>query len=246
METQLPAVSNPKALPVERGSGWLLEGFGYFSKSPATWIGLMLLFFVITFVIMLIPFIGSLVINLLTPVFMAGLILGCQAQAQGGELTINHLFAGFSKNTAQLVILGLLYMLGIIVLSIIAIVLVFTLLGGMAMLQNMESGNPDMMMQNIRGILLVVLIISALYIPLLMAFWFAPALVILNDVSPVNALKMSFQGCLVNILPFTLYGIVGLVLLIIAMIPLGLGLLILMPMIIASIYISYREIYGVD
>lgn len=247
MEPQSPAVFNPRAVPVGRGSGWLLEGFGYFSKSPMTWIGIIILTFVIYVAAMFIPILGSIAVNLLGPVFIAGLMLGCQAQNQGGELTVNHLFAGFSKNTAQLVIVGLLYMAGIIVLTIITVILLFVIMGGMSgmmeSMQAMQSQDPAIILQHIRIFLLIILVWMALYIPLLMAFWFAPALVILDDVSPINAFILSFKGCLVNILPFTLYGIVGLVLMIIAMIPLGLGLLIFFPMVIASIYISYREIY---
>lgn len=232
-------------MSIDRGAGWLIEGFSYFSKSPMTWIGLILLFFVITLVITLVPFIGSIAINLLMPVFMGGLILGCQSQAQGGDLTVNHLFAGFSRNTVQLIVLGLLYMLGFLVIAVIVIVMAITMFGGMAMLENMQSGDPAVIMENYRIFLLIALIATALYIPLLMAYWFAPALVILADVSPVSALKLSFMGCLVNILPFLLYGIVGLVLFIVAVIPLGLGLLILMPMIIASVYIACCEIYNI-
>ena len=231
-------------MSIERGAGWLLDGFGYFSKSPLTWIGVILLFFVIVFVIMLIPLLGSLMFNLVNPVFMAGLMLGCHAQAQGGELTVNHLFAGFSKNTAQLVVLGLLYMLGIILISVIVLILMFTMLGGMSMFENLQAEDPEFIMQNFRAFLLVALIATALYLPLLMAYWFAPVLIVLSDVSPLEALKLSFMACLVNILPFTLYGIVGLVLTILAAIPLGLGFLILMPMVIASIYIAWREIFS--
>lgn len=245
METQVPAVNNPRAMPIGRGAGWLLEGFGYFKKNPLAWIGIIILLVVLTFVIMLIPIIGGLAFNLLMPVFMGGLLLGCQAQAQGGEITVNHLFAGFSKNTVQLVVIGLLYMLGFIVISVIVVVLIITMFGGMAMLQEMQSGDPEMVSQHARIILLLVLVATALYLPLLMAYWFAPALVILADVSPLTAMKMSFMGCLYNVLPFTLYGIVGVILSIIAAIPLGLGFLIFAPMAIASVYISYREVYNV-
>jgi len=46
-----------------------------------------------------------------------------------------------------------------------------------------------------------------------------------------------------NIWPFLIYGIVFLLLFIVATIPLGLGLLVVSPMIWASIYSGYRDIY---
>ena len=175
---------------------------------------------------------------------MAGLILGCHAQHQGGEFTVNHLFAGFSNNTAQLIVLGLIYLLGMIAITIVALIMIFFMLGGLAFLEHLDSGNPEMILQNIKGIMLILLVVLLIYLPLVMAYWFAPALIVLNDVSPVDALILSFKGCLANILPFTLYGIVGLVLAVIAVIPLGLGMLILGPMIIASVYIAYRDIFA--
>jgi hypothetical protein len=243
MNSESIPVMKIKAMSIDRGAGWLLEGFGYFKSSALNWIGACILLFVISIVISLVPFIGGVAVNILMPVFMAGLILGCHAQHQGGEFTVNHLFAGFSNNTAQLIVLGLIYLLGMIVITIVALIMIFFMLGGLAFLEHLESGNPDMILQNIRGIMLVFLVALMLYLPLLMAYWFAPALIVLNDVSPVDALIMSFKGCLANILPFLMYGIIGLVLSIIAVIPFGLGLLILGPMIIASIYIAYRDIF---
>lgn len=244
MNSESISVMNPKAMSIDRGAGWLLEGFGYFRNSALNWIGACILLFVISIVISLVPFIGGVAVNILMPVFMAGLILGCHAQHQGGEFTVNHLFAGFSNNTAQLIVLGLIYLLGMIVITIIALIMIFFMLGGLAFLEHLESGNPDMILQNIRGVMLVLLVALMLYLPLLMAYWFAPALIVLNDVAPVDALIMSFKGCLVNILPFTLYGIVGLILAVIAVIPFGLGLLLLGPMIVASVYIAYRDIFA--
>ena len=82
-----------------------------------------------------------------------------------------------------------------------------------------------------------------LLVPLGMALWFAPALVALNGIGAAQAMLLSFQGCLKNILPFLLYSIVAMTLLVIAVIPVGLGLLVAMPMLTASMYIAYRDIF---
>jgi uncharacterized membrane protein len=62
--------------------------------------------------------------------------------------------------------------------------------------------------------------------------------------TPIEAMKESFLGCLKNILPFLVYSVVLMVLGIVAAIPLGLGWLVLGPTLIASVYVSYRDIYG--
>ena len=56
-------------------------------------------------------------------------------------------------------------------------------------------------------------------------------------------MKGSFSGCLKNMLPFLLYGVVLFVLSILASLPLLLGWLVLGPVFGASIYTSYRDIY---
>ena len=243
MYEQTGPVIKPNVVPIGRGSGWLFDGFGYFKKDALPWMGAFLLLFVITVASEFVPLIGGIAVQLLMPVFFGGLILGCHAQAQGGEFTVNHLFAGFSKNTAQLLVVGVLYLAGMLAIVLLLVVLIFILPGGTALLEQMETVDAETIQQGTSQLLLLLLVGMALYLPLLMAFWFAPALIVLHDVSPVQAIKLSFMGCLVNILPFTLYGLVALVLSVLAIIPFLLGLFVLCPMITASIYISCREIY---
>jgi uncharacterized membrane protein len=93
------------------------------------------------------------------------------------------------------------------------------------------------------AILVGLLVFLLLYLPLVMAVWFAPALVVLRGVEPLQAMRLSFNGCLRNIVPFLLYGLVGIGLAIVATIPLLLGWLVLGPVTIASLYTSYCDIY---
>ena len=51
----------------------------------------------------LVPFVGTIVAGLLTPVIEAGLILGCDALHRGEPLKVDHLFAGFERHTGKLV-----------------------------------------------------------------------------------------------------------------------------------------------
>ena len=45
--------------------------------------------------------------------------------------------------------------------------------------------------------------------------------------------------------PFLIYGMISAVLLVLAMIPLGLGLLIMIPTMTASLYVSYKDIFNI-
>jgi uncharacterized membrane protein len=77
----------------------------------------------------------------------------------------------------------------------------------------------------------------------MMAVWLAPALIAIHDTPVITAMKLSFFGCLKNVLPFLIYGILAMILFIIGALPLGLGLLIVMPMFFGSIYAAYKDIY---
>ena len=231
----------PRQVAAGQGWQWIVEGFDLFKKSPIIWIVLFIVLVLIAVVLNFIPILGPLVFYILSPVFLGGLMIGCQAQQNGEELEIAHLFAGFKKNTNSLIVLGGVYLVGSVIIFFVMFVL-----GGGAMLGLMRGGQPDIaaLTTAMSGALLAILIGLALYVPLAMALWFAPALVIFNDMQPVPALKSSFDACLKNIIPFLVYGIAFLVLAIIASIPLFLGFLVLMPVIFTSVYTGYRDIYA--
>jgi uncharacterized membrane protein len=56
-------------------------------------------------------------------------------------------------------------------------------------------------------------------------------------------MKESFSGCLRNIVPFLVYGVVMMVFGAIASIPMLLGWLVLGPVLCGSYYASYKDIY---
>jgi uncharacterized membrane protein len=60
----------------------------------------------------------------------------------------------------------------------------------------------------------------------------------------VAAVKASFSACFKNLLPLLVFGVVYAVLAIIAVIPLGLGLLLLIPVSLCAGYCSYKDIFG--
>jgi uncharacterized membrane protein len=88
-----------------------------------------------------------------------------------------------------------------------------------------------------------VLISFGLVVPLMAAYWFAPALVIMHDVKPMAAMRESFLACFRNFMPFLVYGIIMFVLAIVAALPFGLGFLVLVPVAMASVYVQYRQIF---
>jgi len=237
-------MSGPVSVPFGHGSSWVSDAFNnHFKASPGAWIATFLVFLVLSIVMQIIPLIGPIAMALLSPVFTAGFMIGSRAQDEGENFSLNHLFSGFKQSTGQLVLVGLLYLVGTFVIGILA----GALMGGsMAMTGAMSGNDPaaaQALMQNPNMFLIPMLVMMVLFIPLLMAYWFAPALVALDGVSALAAMKLSFSGCMKNMLPLTLYGIVMMVLAALAVIPLGLGLLVLFPVMMASMYTAYRDIF---
>jgi len=99
---------------------------------------------------------------------------------------------------------------------------------------------------SVAAMLIALLLVAGLSMPLYMATWFAPALIVLRDLSVGAALKASFFACLRNWLPFLVYGLVLMVLGVVAAIPAGLGYLVLIPVLTASVYTAYLDIFRVD
>ena len=246
---QAELLTEPRKMTAGRGWGWIADGFGLFKLDPWIWIINGLILFVILLLLGFIPFLGSIASYLLYPIFQGGLMLGCYALDTGGRLKVEHLFAGFKNNAGSLAAVGGLYILGSIAIAIIVMLLIF-LLGGrdiFSVISAVESGahqpNPQEAAQLAYLVIVAGLIGLALIVPLLMATWFAPALVVFHSLGAVEAMKLSFQGCLRNIAPFLIYGLIALVLMVLAVLPILLGLLVLIPTLIASTYIGYKDIF---
>jgi uncharacterized membrane protein len=189
----------------------------------------------------------SLVMEILWPVVIGGLMLGCRAVDRGNPLLVAHLFAGFRQRTRDLVMVGAIYtgLLIVIVLVIGGMMLAIFGVEIFSALSDADTASPTgvAFTSAVIAVLLGCLFFLLLLLPLVMAIWFAPALIMLAGLSPVEAMKASFAGCLRNVVPFLVYGLIGVLLAIVASIPLGLGWFVLVPVAIASIYASYCDIF---
>jgi uncharacterized membrane protein len=156
-------------------------------------------------------------------------------------------FAGFSQRTGPLLVVGVIYTVLVIAVVVVVAVLLFLFFGAAVIGALAAAGDPSRLGFTLESMYLAVLVgallFLALYLPVIMAVWFAPALVMLGGAEPLAAMKLSFSGCLKNIVPFLLYGLIGILLAIVASIPLGLGWLVLAPVSVATIYASYCDIF---
>lgn len=248
--TGTSAMPAPRTVEADRGLAWWSEAWRLFTPAVGVWLLIAILLFILNLVLALIPMVGNVAGQLLFPIFAGGLMLGCRAVDRGEPLTVGHLFAGFGTRTGPLFIVGLIYTAIAVAIAVVVFGLLLLFFGAAIVsqlwhLQDLQD--PLAMASTLGGMLLAILVgmlvFLLLYLPLLMAVWFAPALVVLRGVEPLEAMRLSFNGCLRNIVPFLIYGLIGVVLAIVATIPLALGWLVLGPVTIASLYTSYCDIY---
>jgi uncharacterized membrane protein len=234
-----------RSRPAGDGIKWIADGWPLFTKAPLMWILALIILVVIAVIVNLVPILGSIAFQLLTPVFYAGLVVACRALERGGEFELEHLFAGFKVQFANLLVVGLMFLVGMVL-----ILCVFGLFVGFGVLGAVIGGNAQNIAAAMAGSLITILlgglVMLGLMVPLLAAYWFAPALVIMHGVAPIAAMKASFSACLRNFIPFLIYGVVMTIAAFVASIPLGLGLLVWIPLSFTSTYAAYRDIFTED
>lgn len=239
-ENTSPQILNIRQVPIGNAWLWIVNGFRLFKSNPAMWIILLVIYLAIMIPLSMLPVIGSVVSTLLAPVFAAGMMWGCQALMRNQDLEINHLFEGFKRNTSQLIAVGGIYMLSLLLVAVVAVLMMDA-----ATVELLVQGrNPSP--EQADAMLLPLLLAFMLVLPVLMAYWFAPVLTGLHDMSAVDAMKLSFNACLKNMLPFFLYGLIFVVLLILAIIPFGIGLIVVVPMMMTSLYTSYADVFEIE
>jgi hypothetical protein len=220
---------------------WVRDAFKLFAKSPALWIALTVVMIIMWLMAGMVPLIGPLVIGVLSPVLIAGLMAGARKVEKGGELELADLFTGFRENLKPLAVVGA------IALALQLLIAGVMLLMGYKELPMPVAGRaPDLVeLQNyLSQIALPMLVGLALAMPLSMAFWFPPSLLIFNKkMNPIDAIKWSFYACIANIVPFLIYGLVIMGLMMLMPFTLFLGFIVLLPVLVISFYTAYKDIF---
>ena len=236
-------VAGGRTVAAGEGLEWLTAAWQLFVAAPLMWIVIFVLYVVFFVVLSFVPFIGSLIGFALYGVIGAGWMASAHGVAQGEKLELDHMFAGAKTNTQPLLILGAFYAVGLLLISLFMIAALAIGFVGSGTLSNLMAGELPTLSAML-GALMVVMMGLALLAPLMAALWFAPALVYFHNVPPLDALKVSFFACLRNWLPFLVYGVLVIMLLVIATIPFGLGLLVVGPLVFISGYTSYRSVFA--
>jgi hypothetical protein len=198
----------PRAVDAAHGLQWASEGLALFAASPAVWVGITILFLLMGIALSIIPFAGMLW-SVIVPIHAGGLMLGCRALRQGRPLEVRYLFNGFEAPRLQpLALVGALYLAGsLIVMMPVIILAAVASLGSAFVVGSAGTNSATLVGVGVIALVVVLVVLGAIMV-LSLALWFAPALVVFDDVPALDALKASLHAGWTNVGAFTVYGLV--------------------------------------
>ncbi len=233
----------PRKLPAKQGLQWVNEGFRLYRQNPLLLSAAFGLLFGIVAITNLIPFVGSVISELISPLMVAGFMAAYRVLDRKEALQWPHFLAGIQGPLLPLMVIGAVQMLGMLLVVQIMQRMGFDPQAVMSAAQK----NDAVAMQNAINQAMPALFTGAILLtPLIMATWFAPALILFGNARPGQALLISLRAVAKNWLPILVNGLaLGLVLFIAALIPMLLGFLVAMPVFFGSVYAGYQGIFAV-
>lgn len=196
-------------VPARTGYQWFKQGVRAFLRQPIALSGLFFVFMALMSLLRLIPVLGNVLALALLPGATLGLMAATREASEGQFPLPTVLLSAFRAGRKQLraiLILGALYAGSfMLVLALSALIdggrfAQFYLLGTALSPESMQDSHFD----------LALILAMALYMPLSLLFWHAPALVHWHGVAPVKSLFFSLVACLRNFWAFTVYSLVWL------------------------------------
>ena len=230
-----------KSVNAGQGASWFSCGWNLFKQDFGTWFIMFLILIGLSIVLSFIPFIGSLALMIISPALIGGFMYAASELDKGNNIEIGYLFQGFRDKDRmnKLLVLGGIYLL----VQVILMAVMLSLIGGSSMMSAAETGNVDPAAMMTSGMGFSMLLIILVGVAVMLGFVYATPLVMLDNMAPIESIKASYSAAFKNILPLLVFGIIYLLLAVIAAIPIGLGFLILIPVSILALYCSYKSIF---
>ena len=202
MTTSKPAILFVR-YSASRGSVWLKEAVAMLAVARVRWLMLLLVYYVLQLLVSVIPLVGPLAMMVLRPVFTVGFLAAAWTQERGGRPEIRHLFRGFGANLRALLPIGAVMIIGT-TLAVLATALVD---GGVLLEAITSNVKPDEALAANGRVEAAMVFAIVCAIPVLLAIWFAPALVVFQDCGPGQALLTSLRAGFANWRPVAVYAL---------------------------------------
>lgn len=193
-------------VPARTGAHWVKLGIKTFLREPFALASLFFMFMAVMSILSLIPVVGNIAALVLLPAATVGMMAAARAAVAGEFPRPPMLVVGLRSGKdirRSMLVLGVLYALGfLLVLGITA-----TIDGGKFARLYLIGGSMEADVLGEVDFETALLVGMALYMPLSLMFWHAPALVLWHGVAPVKSLFFSFTACLRNFWAFTTFSL---------------------------------------
>lgn len=241
--TVSPDQDIPRKVAARQGLQWVNDGFRLYRQNPLLLSAAFGLLFGIVAAANLIPVIGSVLSELISPLMVAGFMAAYRTLDRKDALQWPHFLAGIQGPWLALSVIGAVQLLGMLVISQVMLRMGFD---AQAVMVAARKGDQVALQNALNLAMPAVMTGMALFVPLIMATWFAPALILFGNARPGQALLISLRAVARNLLPIMVNGLaLGMVLFLAAMVPFMLGLLVAMPVLFGSLYAAYQAIFAV-
>lgn len=241
----------PQARGAAGGVRWLGLGWDLIKERFWMWIGVIIIYFIVSLIIStilgFIPLIGPIISPFITTVLAAGVVAIAHQQYETQRLDVDTLFFGF-YNKRYLSLMGAYGISFLILLAGIILALIVSSAAMMDIFYAINSDYPEeiiaeMMVDNSSGFMLFFIIMAIFGALSTAAYWFVPALVLVNGYKAFPAVKASLSAVKINLAGGFFFFILLFFIIAISVIPFGLGLLITIPLSYTAMYGSYRDIF---
>lgn len=231
--------------------GWLFGNLSYLGIWVAMWLCVMVASIVLDHLTSIVlarhRFAGSAAVTLLWFLYTGGAMAAAHKTAQGLPVRFADFFAGFGTNAGPLLGVGLVVVAAGAVMAVLSFAVgVGATIAGLSI----DWSQPEMTTAAVETLLaiggslsLLMVIGLVLFVPLSLAVWFAPALIVLRGTPPLQALRLSLVACWRSPGALTLYSISFFFLAAAATTLLFLGWIFLLPLLLLSTYAAYRDLF---
>jgi hypothetical protein len=234
----------PRKVAAGQGFHWVAAGFRLYRKTPLLLSAAFAVLFGVVMALGLIPVVGGSLSELASPLMVAGFMAAYRALDEGAELELPQFLAGVKGPAIPLMAVGAVQLLGALLIGKIMLGMGFDPQAMMTAAQTQKD--PAEMQAMMNQAMPALFTGMLLFTPLIMATWFAPALILFGGARPATALGVSLKAVTRNWAAMLVNGLtLGMLLFLAALVPLLLGLLVAMPVLFGSLYASYQAIFAV-
>lgn len=249
----------PRIVPAVQGLRWLVTGWRLFRVAPFAWLAATFIYWFVMGVVSVLPVVGAAIAIVLVPAFTVGFMALARAAEHGPTLDLRLLFDGFRHHARSQIVLGVAYLA-----AFAAVLGASAAADGGALARWVLGGSrPVADAPEAEAMLAAAALAAAVYLPVMLAFWFAPPLAAWHSLGAGKALFFSFVACLLNWRALLAYG--ALAALVTLLLPLAVLnalvlaaggalqlvnpllvalIVVLLPVLFGSFYASYRDVFG--